>query len=215
VLALIFSALHFLSTPSTSTCITNSGKTACGYGCIAAHGEVGCAQTSAGVCGATDRDLICWDPPDSVRAHYGDKAPRPKCLTRSGVIACGYQCAARDSGDVRCASTPDGVCVATSVKVTCWDPPVGAYCLDDKPLPRPKCVTIDGNAACGYGCASRSDEIECAQTPGGKCEILPDQILCHDPESPPLCGGQPCKADDPKTGRWWCRASPQLKLSSP
>ncbi len=191
--------------PATSTCITNYGKTACGYHCLAAHGEVACAKTSAGICGATESELVCWDPPDSVRAHYGDKVPRPKCLTRAGAIACGYDCASREGDRVYCASTPDGICVATSRTTVCWDPPVYAYCADGKPLPRPKCVTIDGNAACGYGCADRNGEIACAQTPGGRCELVPNQIVCNDPEAPPMCGIAPCKADDPTTGRWWCR----------
>jgi len=42
--------------PAVATCITSSGKTACGYHCPAAHGEVACARTAAGVCGATS----CW-----------------------------------------------------------------------------------------------------------------------------------------------------------
>ncbi len=204
MLALIFQLLQLLP----SNCLTNSGRTACGYGCIAAHGEVGCARTSAGVCGFTDRELVCWDPPESVRAHYGDKVPPAQCMTRTGSIACGYRCASLDGGEVRCASTPDGICVATPRGVTCWDPPTAAYCLDDKPLPRPKCVTVEGNAACGYGCAARNGEIACAQTPGGMCELMPNQILCFDPESPASCGGQPCKPDDPVTGRWWCKPRP-------
>ena len=68
--------------PAAPTCLTSSGKTACGYHCRAAHGEVACAHTSAGVCDATEKKLVCWDPSDSVRAHYGDDVPRPECLTR-------------------------------------------------------------------------------------------------------------------------------------
>jgi len=203
MIALILQLIALLPTPST--CLTNYGKTACGYNCQAAHGDVQCARTSAGVCGFTDRELVCWDPPDSVRAHYGDKTPRPTCLPRSGQIACGYHCESRDGGEVQCAATPDGICVATSRGVTCFDPPVAAYCADDRPLPRPRCVTVDGNAACGYGCAARNGEVACAQTPGGTCTVMPNGIVCNDPESPPMCGVAPCRPDDPATGRAWCR----------
>jgi hypothetical protein len=200
-----------LAPAMSPTCMTNYGKTVCGYHCLAAHGEVACAKTSAGICGATETELTCWDPPDSVRAHYGDKVPRPKCLTRFGSIACGYDCASREGDKVYCAQTADGICVSTWREVVCWDPPIYAYCADDKPLPRPKCVTIDGHAACGYGCADRNGEIQCASTPGGRCEVVPSQIICTDPETPPMCGVQPCKPDDPTSGRWWCRPPPPKK----
>lgn len=193
--------------PAASSCITNYGKTVCGYHCIAAHGELGCARTSAGVCGATESELVCWDPPDSVRAHYGDHVPVAECLAKNGHLACGYHCESRDGGEVACASTPDGVCIATPRGVTCWDPPVSAYCADDKPIPRPRCLSVSGRAACGYDCRAKNGEIACASTPGGSCQILPDRVQCTDPEAPPMCGGKPCNPDDPKTGRPWCHSS--------
>lgn len=190
--------------PVTAGCLTSSGKSACGYHCLAAHGEVACARTAAGVCGATEKELLCWDPPDTVRVHYGDKVPRPECRTRSGAIACGYQCEA-GTGEVRCAATPDGICVTTPRGITCWDPPAASYCQEPIALPRPRCITVDGYAACGYGCVARNGELACAATPGGSCQVLPSGIFCTDPESPPSCGGVPCRPDDPSTGRPWCR----------
>ena len=50
---------------------------------------------------------------------------------------------------------PDGVCIATPRGVTCWDPPVSAYCADDKPIPRPRCLSVSGRAACGYDCRAK------------------------------------------------------------
>lgn len=190
--------------PAVATCITNSGKTACGYHCLAAHGEVACARTAAGVCGATDSNLVCWDPSDTVRAHYGDRVPRPECRTRGGTVVCGYHCETADS-EVRCAATPDGICATTLRGVTCWDPPAASYCADQNSLPRPKCISVNGYTACGYGCLARNGELACALTPGGSCQTAPSGIVCSDPESPPLCGGQPCRPDDPVTGRPWCR----------
>lgn len=203
MLSLLITVLPLL--PAAASCITHAGKTACGYHCVAAHGEVGCAKTSAGVCGATEAELRCWDPPDSVRAHYGDKVPPAQCQAKQGSLACGYHCQTRDGGEVACANTPDGICVATPRGVTCWDPPVTTYCADDKPLPRPICVTQDGHAGCGYDCKARNGAIACAQTPGGRCQLLPQQILCTDPEAPPMCGSQPCRPDEPTSSRAWCR----------
>lgn len=200
---LLISLLPLL--PVAPSCMTQSGKTACGYHCIAAHGEVGCAQTEAGVCGATERELVCWDPPDAVRAHYGEKVPPAQCQSKQGQLACGYHCQTRETGDVRCANTPDGICVATRLGITCWDPPVFAYCADSRPLPRPLCMTVDGNAACGYGCKARNGVIRCAQTPGGQCQVFPQDILCTDPAPVPMCGGQPCRPDGPDSARSWCR----------
>ena len=203
--ALVLYLLTLLpASPAAPTCLTNFGKTACGYHCRAAHGEVACAKTSAGVCDATEKKLVCWDPSDIVRAHYGDAVPRPACLTRSGNIRCGYHCQASDS-EIRCAWTPDGICVTTPRGVTCWDPPAASYCADNNPLPRPQCISVNGYAACGYGCLARNGELACAVTPGGSCQTARNGIACMDPESPPSCGGQPCRPDDPVTGRLWCR----------
>lgn len=60
-----------------ATCITQSGKTACGYHCVAAHGEVARAHTAAGICDSNERKIVCRDPSDNVRAHYGDSVPSP------------------------------------------------------------------------------------------------------------------------------------------
>jgi hypothetical protein len=207
MLALLLHVLALL--PAPSTCLTNYGKTACGYHCQAAHGDVQCARTSAGICGFTDSQLVCWDPPDSVRAHYGDKAPRPECMQRSGQMQCGYNCASRDGGEIQCSQTPDGICVAASRGVVCWDPPISSYCADDRPLPRPRCIQVDGVAACGFGCLAKNGDVACAQTPTGTCINMPTGIVCNDSEAPPMCGVVPCRADDPQTGRPWCRTSPK------
>ncbi len=159
--------LHLLMLlPVTSTCITNSGKTACGYSRTAAHGEVGCARTSAGICGSTEREIVCWDPPDWVRAHYGDKVPAPGCLVRNGTIACGYRCEGRNS-EARCASSPDGICVSTPNGVACWNPPASSYCAEAIHLPWPECITNDGYAACGYGygCAPTTANLPAPRPP--------------------------------------------------
>jgi hypothetical protein len=128
--------LAWLLLAPQAACLTNYGRTACGYHCLAAHGEIDCARTSAGVCDASTPHVVCWDPPDIVRAHYGSAVPAAACLMRDGEVACGYHCEAHDE-TVRCAATPDGVCDSTSRDVVCWDPPPSNYCVDPRPLPRP------------------------------------------------------------------------------
>lgn len=189
--------------------MTNYGQTACGYHCVAAHGKVACSATSAGICATTSTDVYCWDPPDWVRAHYSASdagVPRPSCEVRSGNIACGYRCTAQDSR-VRCAKTPDGICRSTGREIVCWDPDPSTYCSEVIGLPRPGCIVLDGDIACGYGCMSRNGKLACAATPGGRCVTSSDGITCTDPESPPMCGYLPCRTDSRSSERSWCRSS--------
>src|SRR5437867_7528990 len=98
--------LHVLAMATApTTCLTNYGKTACGYNCLAAHGDVACSKTPAGTCSDVSTKVACWDPPDWVRAHYGEKVPRPECRLRNGAYACGYRCHAHGD-DVACAMSP-------------------------------------------------------------------------------------------------------------
>jgi hypothetical protein len=196
----------------TSTCLRNYGKTVCGYSCLAAHGAVACARTSAGICEASAASVVCWDPPDVVRVHYKTRVPRPRCLTRNGETRCGYACESHGD-EVKCATTPDGICRATALGVTCWDPPPTTYCADDRPLPRPQCVALDGKVACGYQCEARHGELGCAATPAGTCQALPEGIVCSDPEPPPMCGAEPCTPEPAE--RSWCPPPPEPDTSYP
>lgn len=202
MLLLLVNVLMFAS--SAPSCLTNYGKTACGYHCLAAHGQVACAKTPAGVCSDISTAVACWDPPDWVRAHYGDKTPRPECRRRGEKHACGYHCTAHGD-DVACAQSPDGICDSSSRGVTCWDPTPSTYCADDQALPRPGCIKVNGVIACGYACEARSGMLACARTPAGKCTVQPREIVCVDPEPPPMCGARPCTPDGPESPRWWCR----------
>ena len=199
---LVALALGWFQTAVTvPTCQRSNGQTVCGFACLAAHGELACARTPRGVCGASTDGVVCWDPPAAVRAHYGDKTPRPGCITRAGHTECGYRCQAHDD-DIACAATPDGICRSTARGVTCWDPPVSAYCADDRALPRPRCVVVGDDVACGYDCLARNGEMACARTPGGRCQATASGIVCFDAELPPMCGDVPCA---PETGeRSWC-----------
>src|SRR5689334_20814718 len=86
-------------------CLTQYEKTACGYHCLANHGQVACARTPDGICSDGAETVTCWDPPEAVRLHYRGRVPRPACLSRAGKTACGYACQAHDN-EVVCAETP-------------------------------------------------------------------------------------------------------------
>ena len=216
---MLFLLVVLLPQVQTSRCITNYGKTICGYSCLAAHGDVACARTPSGICASTSDTaekpgVVCWDPPESVRAHYGDLTPLPQCVMRKGNVFCGYGCVVHGD-EVACAQTPDGICRAGTSTVVCWDPPYSAYCADNAPLPRPQCILVDGEVACGYKCEARNGNMACAQTPGGKCNIMPNDIICFDPEAPAMCGYRPCTGDTAQSERWWCRPGQQPNQTSP
>ncbi|MCA9567454.1 MAG: hypothetical protein KC656_06410 [Myxococcales bacterium] len=70
-------------------CETAYGKTACGYGCTVAYGDVKCAQYPGGTC----------------EVAYGK-------------VACGFDCQVA-YGDVKCARMPGGRCEVAYGKITC------------------------------------------------------------------------------------------------
>src|SRR5262245_13715457 len=99
-------------------------------------------------------------------APHADAQPRPfvrqrpvapprasQCLNAYGQTACGYDCRA-DSGEVRCANTPQGVCTAAYGRVVCWDPSPQLLWATGGQLPPARCESTDGNIACGYRCVN-------------------------------------------------------------
>ena len=190
-----------LTTPGAPRCLNQYGKTACGYQCLAAHGEVACANTPDGICNADGGTVTCWDPPESVRAYYRDRVPRPECRSRAGKVACGYRCQTHDN-DVACATTPEGICGVSYDGITCWDPPTWAWCGASR-MPRASCVTLDHQTACGYQCVARSGHVGCASTPGGSCTTERGNVICIDPPPLPPCATSPCT--DETLIPTWCR----------
>jgi len=105
------------------------------------------------------------------------------CMTSEGKTACGYHCIA-SYGEVRCAQRPEGICVAGSGTVTCWDPPPIVRLTFPFRAPRPQCIASAGQVACGYGCIANYDRVACAQTPFGACKANEGRLVCSDPPGP-------------------------------
>jgi hypothetical protein len=164
-----------LAEPPSAECKSAYGVTTCGYGCVAAYGEVKCAKTPAGRCQAAYGEITCWDPdgPELHRRHF--RAPGATCHSAYGETVCGYSCT-EGYGQVKCARTSAGVCTAAYGKITCWDPPRDVHHGRDTAT----CLAEYGRIACGYGCVAAYGRLRCASSPGGVCKAAYGRIVCSD-----------------------------------
>lgn len=203
---ILAATLATVAAAAPAECITQYGRTVCGYDCIAQNGQIECAQTPYGACSSENGQVTCWDPGASVQYVYGPATPGAECVERFGQVACGYNCTA-GMGQVACAATPAGRCISGIAGVICFDPPLPI----PPPPPRPptrvvvrpapppppppppppaaECVSKYGQTACGYGCIATSGQVMCAQTPGGYCYKERGAIHCV--ETQPLPPGPP------------------------
>lgn len=93
----------------------------CGYNCVSAYSQIRCAQTPFGACMGAYNQVVCNDPSPAVLRVTNYSPLRMQCRAANNRIACGYDC--RDGyGEVACAATPWGRCVAERGHVTCFDP---------------------------------------------------------------------------------------------
>ncbi|WP_224367811.1 hypothetical protein [Hyalangium versicolor] len=111
----------FQGEPPRPSCKSGYGLITCGYQCASGYGQVQCSQTPWGVCESGYDRVLCFDPSERVIRQYGSDLPTPQCKSGYGKIACGYSCAS-GNGEVRCSQTPEGICVAASGAVQCFDP---------------------------------------------------------------------------------------------
>lgn len=111
------------------------------------------------------------------------QVPVSQCVTAYGQTRCGYACTA-EFGDVQCARTALGVCVAAGGRVHCWDPAddvVRAYSTQRAPA---ECRTAYGMTACGWACRDAFGDVKCAATPAGTCMEAGGRVSCFDPRVP-------------------------------
>jgi hypothetical protein len=105
---------------------------------------------------------------------------KPECIHHAGTSVCGHHCV-KGEGLARCAQTPEGVCTVTSGVVACWDPPGFLTSALEEELPKARCVTSNGQVACGFHCLISHGKPQCAQTPFGACRANAGTVLCWDP----------------------------------
>src|SRR5262249_1724589 len=145
------SASSVVGEAAASECLTSSGKTACGYHCVASDGQVRCAQTPEGVCTIASGVVVCWDPPPVLRRVFGERVPQPSCVTTSYRTACGYSCE-MSNDQVQCAQTPFGECQVSDGRLVCWDPPAAVILAKRLRTPVAECISSSGKVRCGYHC---------------------------------------------------------------
>jgi hypothetical protein len=184
----MFTTLLALSMLSQSTptpeCRTSGNVQACGFHCRAELDQVRCSQTPEGFCTSIEGQLACWDPPEEVRLHPAPSSPAPACHSKYRDVACGYACATSPN-HLACAQTPWGVCTSRFDEVQCWDPaPAVIHHLPATALAGAKCIQSDDGFACGWDCKRSWEQVQCAQTPRGRCNIVEGRIACFDPPLP-------------------------------
>jgi hypothetical protein len=74
-------------------CKSAYGTTVCGFGCVAAYGEVKCAANPGGACTAAYGQVSCWEPaPQNVYGGYGaapaSEQPGGACAAAYGEVTC-------------------------------------------------------------------------------------------------------------------------------
>lgn len=178
LLALLLSLAPSQAQPPEPSCLTAFGETACGYDCLAAFGQVRCAQVPHGACHAAFGTVACG--PGSPDRFSPSDWPKATCVAAYGKIACGYGCA-RGFGEVACASTPWGACIAAYGGVTCTpdDPRVIRASLYGSSIPTSTCVAGFRKRACGWSCFTSRGEAVCARTPWDTCQMdLAGNVHC-------------------------------------
>jgi hypothetical protein len=104
-------------------------------------------------------------------------APQRECKSEYGTTVCGYHCVA-SYGQVQCADSPMGACVAEYGNITCWSPSPEVRQQYRDAGPAAQCVSQYGTSVCGYNCAAEYGEVRCAQTPSGVCQAAYGNVTC-------------------------------------
>jgi hypothetical protein len=167
-------------------CHTSGGQQACGFHCRAELDDVQCAQTPEGFCQRVEQRLLCWDPPEEVRLHAPKEVSKATCHAKYGEVVCGFAWVSSPT-HVAAAQTPWGVCTSRFDEVTCWDPaPAVVHHLGPSELKGASCLSTDDHVACGWDCKRSYQEVQCAQSPRGRCTVTDGKLHCFDPPLPPI-----------------------------
>ncbi|MDB4970832.1 MAG: hypothetical protein JWN44_6521 [Myxococcales bacterium] len=106
------------------SCITSLGHAACGFYCVRSGNQVACANSPMGACATRFGVVRCWDPAPEVRWAMAGQEHwlQASCERTLDKVVCGYHCVST-ADDIRCASTPWGMCDRHFDRLACWDPP--------------------------------------------------------------------------------------------
>lgn len=115
--------LHLPANAPAAACIAKYGRHACGWQCASGAETVACAQSPWGKCSTAFGRVACWDPPDALIHQGGEDLGSATCASTNDRVACGWDCKT-SFGQVACAQTPVGRCIAHDGRVTCVDPPL-------------------------------------------------------------------------------------------
>jgi hypothetical protein len=154
-----------------STCKTAYGDLECGWGCVARHGQLECADWPGGRCKAAYGRVECGPSAPAGGWGGGDpeiEFPPAQCIAHAGKIVCGWDCKTQFT-EAKCASWPGGACVRHRDTVVCGPeaPPRwwALYHEDAEPLPKARCINKHDQVACGWNCVSRYGKVKCMPTP--------------------------------------------------
>jgi hypothetical protein len=48
------------------------------------------------------------------------------------------------------------------------------------------CTSTESAFACGWDCKRSRNQVQCAQTPRGRCALVDDKVTCFDPPVPAI-----------------------------
>jgi hypothetical protein len=188
ILTSSFVAVFLNAQVPAAECLTQYGTTQCGYGCVAAYGQVQCSPNPGGACAAEYGRVVCSSARVSITTAGYEQA---QCVAAYGQLVCGYGCA-QAYGQVRCSQVPGGICSAAYGSIQCveapqrfsWAGPAhaawGAANVTGA-FPQAECLRRYGTTACGYDCKAFYGQVRCAQTPLGRCIAERGQVRCVDP----------------------------------
>ena len=123
-------------------------------------------------------------PRDPRQAALVQPLVRATCReSASGDVACGWNCLEGKTGEVKCAQSPDGTCIALPAGgVRCTD--VGsARVIRLRKDDRATCTLgTAGDVVCGWDCRVGADGMpRCSQSPDGACiSTVSGSVRCFD-----------------------------------
>jgi len=149
------------ATQPDATCEAAYGQIACGFDCEAAYGQIRCAQTPNGICVAAYGEVTCFESQAGTQPW--------SCGSAGGATACGYGCIVYGN-QLACAQDPSHSCTVTQAGfVTCGESAI---------VEQPECLSAYGQTVCGYGCEAAYGQVAFSSSPRGVRQAAYGQFEC-------------------------------------